>query len=140
MKEASLETMELGNAIFGNSRGEYSIPRDEWEDIFYEFLENNGFDTYGCPDYDKNFNPKNGMKRVSNVGDPAIENDIFLIRPYYWGDDETIAKLPNFVYKPTNLEIQWYKYPFRDAYSNQDIELEEFQEILKCCEQSLRKD
>lgn len=121
MKPASIETMELGNLLFGNSRGEYSVePREEYQEPFQEFLELNGFDSYGI--------------RGTNRG---YENDTFIIRPYYWGDDEDTAALPNFVYKPTGLEISWYKYPMRDAYSNQDVDVETFKTILNNCAASM---
>ena len=49
------------------------------------------------------------------------------------------AALPNFVYKPTGLEISWYKYPMRDAYSNQDVSVVEFAKILEDCKQSMKE-
>lgn len=125
MNKASIETMELGNIIFGNSRGEYHVePREEYQNIFHEFLENNGFDGYG-------------YKVKSD--DRTFENNTFVIRPYYWGDDDDIAVLPNFVYKPMNFEIKWYKYPMRDAYCNIDIDLDIFKQIMKDCEKSLKE-
>ncbi len=125
MKKANYpEDMELGNLLFGNSRGTYCVePRSEYQDAFCEFLFTNGFDGYGYH------------------GDDAddFENDTFVVRPYYWGDDEKIAELPNFVFKPTGLEISWYKYPMRDAYSNQDVDIATFRQILDGCEASMRR-
>ena len=120
MNKSSPETMELGNMLFGHSRGVYHIePRMEYQSAFYEFLEANGFDGYGHP-ADKS---------------DHYENDVFIIRPYYWGDDPDIADLPNFLFKPENIWIKWYKYALRDAYSNFDLTEEKFAEILaKCCE------
>ena len=115
--------MELGNAIFGNSRGEYEVPRKEFEDILIPFMEEIGVGTRG---YDGDYDETNA----------TFNNEVFTIRPYYWGDDE-IAELPNFVYKPTNFQIQWYKYPLRDSYMNQDINVEQFKEIIKNCKKSL---
>lgn len=124
MKLASIEDMELGNIMFGNSRGTYQVePRIEYQNVFQEFLFSNGFDGYG-------FSPD---------GKREFENDTFIIRTYYWGEDEAIAELPNFVYKPIGLEIDWYKYPMRDAYSNQDISVDEFKKILDECAKSLQK-
>ena len=121
MNKADIETMELGNLLFGNSRGVFHIePREEYQDAFAEFLFANGFDGYGFKD-----------------GDREFENDKFIIRTYYWGEDEKIAALPNFVYKPSGLEISWYKYPMRDAYSNQDIDIESFRKVLQDCADSL---
>ena len=45
--------------------------------------------------------------------------------------------LPNFLYKPTGFEIQWYKYPLRDAYMNEDISLREFIKIIDKCIESI---
>lgn len=120
--------MELGNAIFGNSRGEYEVPRKEFEDIFFPLLKKTGLDDHGYSEegWNKNY--------------ATFENDIFLIRPYYWGSNDEIAELPNFVYKPTNFEIQWYKYPLRDSYMNQDINVEQFKEIITKCKKSIQKD
>lgn len=45
---------------------------------------------------------------------------------------------PNFLYKPTGFEIQWYKYPFRDSYMNQEITLGDFMGIVDDCIKSLQ--
>ena len=125
MKKATIDDMEMGNLIFGNSRGTYCVePRMDYQEIFQNFLFKNGFDGYGYKD---------------GHHERTFENSTFIIRPYYWGEDEEIAALPNFVYKQTGLEINWYKYPMRDAYSNQDIDLETFKEILRVCEESLNE-
>ena len=123
MKEATMQDMELGNILFGNSRGKYHVtPREDYQEVFCEFLDKNGFDMYGYKIDSKEW---------------EFKNDTFIIRPYYWGDDDDKAALPNFVYKPTGLEINWYKYPMRDAYSNQDIDIETFKTIMKDCERSM---
>ena len=117
--------MEIGNAIFGNSRGTYEVPREQFEDAFFLLLKKIGLDGYG-------YSEKGWNKNYA-----TFENDTFLIRPYYWGYDDSIASLPNFVYKPTNFEIQWYKYPFRDSYMNQNISIKQFKEIIKRCKKSV---
>lgn len=99
--------MELGNLFWGNSRGEYLIDRD-LTDLFIDILEMLGCDARG---YTNNNNPN-----INDRGGITIDN--IIIRPYYWGDDEDEAVLPNFEYKPLRLTIDWYKYPLRDAYSN----------------------
>lgn len=116
--------MELGNIIFGNSRGEYEVPRKEFEDILIPFMQEIGV---GMRGYDKDLDDTYA----------TFDNEVFTIRPYYWGDNDSIASLPNFVYKPTNFEIQWYKYPLRDSYMNQDITVKEFKEIIEQCRKSL---
>ena len=116
--------MELGNVIFGNSRGEYEVPRKEFEDILIPFMQELGV---GMKGYDKDLDDTYA----------TFNNEVFTIRPYYYGDDNTIASLPNFVYKPINFEIQWYKYPLRDSYMNQDITVKEFKEIIEQCKKSV---
>ena len=123
MKKASIQDMELGNLLFGNSRGKYVVPRDPWQDIFAEFLLNNGFDGYGFRDSQREY-----------------ENNTFILRPYYWGEDEEIQALPNFVYKPENITISWYKYPMRDAYCSHNISTAKFREIIAKCHASIRND
>lgn len=122
MIEATLDHMELGNLMFGHSRGTFLVePRDVYQDIFLEFLY-----SIGC-----------SFEGFSDNGDDVIENETFAIRPYYWGDDEDIAELPNFVYKPMDFELRWYKYPMRDAYCNNDLSPDEFRDILESCRASL---
>ena len=119
--------IEMGNLLFGNSRGSYPVERGDLETMFAKFLENNGFTSYG-------------HLKDKPVNDDYIsyENATFLIRPYYWGDDPKIAEKPNFVYKPTGLEISWYKYPFRDAYSSERLNYHELNVILEECERSIK--
>lgn len=66
-----------------------------------------------------------------------FENDIFVLRPYYWGDCDAISEFPNFVYKPENIVINWYKYPLRDAQCSVELSKDKFEKILKECEESL---
>jgi hypothetical protein len=40
---------------------------------------------------------------------------------------------PNFLYKPTGLIIDWYKYPLRDSYSNQPLELTALRGVIDAC-------
>jgi hypothetical protein len=56
--------LELGNALFGNSRGTIEITRSEgYEEIFLKLLNACDLDSYGIP---------------------GFENDTFVIRPYNW--------------------------------------------------------
>ena len=131
MQKVTVEEMEIGNLLFERSRREYSVPRtDDYERPFQEFLERSGFDGYGHVKNEK-LNPYWNDELF------CFENDTFVLRPYYWGDKEEIEELPNFVYKPNNIEMTWYKYPLRSAYINRDIDEIEFQNMLAECEKSL---
>lgn len=44
---------------------------------------------------------------------------------------------PNFLYKPTGFEIEWYKYPLRDSYMSENLSLPEFRLIIDRCIASL---
>ena len=123
--------MELGNFAFGNSRGEILVDRS-WQRDFCEFLYDCGFDGYGCVENDKLLQYQKQDKDLS-----YFENEIFIVRQYYWGEDEDTMEKPNFVYKPTGFEIQWYKYPLRDSYMNQNIDFEQLKEIMNKCIESL---
>ena len=106
--------MELGNLLFGNSRGKYPINRTDFQDMFINFFESIGFNEYGYLD---------------NSNEYGFENDVFKIQPYYWGEDEEKMGEPNFIYKPKNIKISWYKYMLRDAYSNIPLTKEMVEEI-----------
>ncbi len=54
-----------------------------------------------------------------------------IIRPFYWGDDETISDLANFEYKPTGLLVGWYKYPMRAATSSTPVTPRDFARIVR---------
>ena len=124
--------MELGNLMFGNSRGNYEIDREKYQDIFLEWLDAHGFDGYGLA-----ADAQMAERFTSEGEDTRFENDVFVIRPYYWGEDARIAAKPNFVYKPDGLEICWYKYPMRDAYSNVPLDGVDLPAILEKCAESL---
>lgn len=77
--------------------------------------------------------------------------DIFEMRSFLWDCDEDCdeddegnkdyskCKLngwcakPNFHYKPTDLQITWYKYPLRSASCNQKLNLNEFTRVIDHC-------
>lgn len=101
------------------------IPR-EFEDLFIAFLEIIGCDNYGkWEDYKKPY--------ADEKTNTVIDNETFTLRPYYWGDDEEVIHLPNFVYKPDNLYISWYKYPFRGAFSSAPINEAYLKKIIRHC-------
>ena len=127
--------MELGNMMFGNSRGEVPVPRgagyeDELIRLFEAYAFNDSMLHYG----------------------PEFENDVFEVHPYWWGGctcgaDEQYdwpehtadckEVVPNFWYKPTDYQLQFYKYPLRDAYANRAVSLREFAAIIDACIESL---
>jgi hypothetical protein len=144
--------MELGNMVFGNSSMDtHRIDRDKFETLFHAYLSYMDFNQYGHYDEKKAIHsdyidPDDIKKNINEYG--KYENDVFSIFPYYWGECECDSDLvhvhketcpcswPNFHYKPTDLRIEWYKYPFRDSYSNKSFTVEEFVEILdKCVEE-----
>lgn len=119
--------MEIGNMLFGHSRGTYELPsRDlvnsnEW----IELLDKTGSDEYGYSDI--NANERGGF-----------ENEIFAIRPYWWEDENDVEiNAPNFLYKPTGFEIRWYKYPFRDSYMSEEFSQKQLLEIFQKCIDSI---
>lgn len=66
-----------------------------------------------------------------------FENDVFVLRPYYWGLSNEIAEKPNFEYKPTDFKLKCYKYFMRGATCNKEITKDEFRDIVKNCISSL---
>lgn len=46
-----------------------------------------------------------------------------VVRPYHWGNNKKITALPNFIYKPRDLYVGWYKYPLRSATASQPWDL-----------------
>lgn len=131
--------IEIGNALFGNSRGEAQFPRTAaWESPFRDLLARCGLDDHGLGIDDE--------KR-------GFENDVFKIEPYYWGecdcpepeedDDEEVhvddcpARAPNFLFKATGFRIEWYKYPFRDSYMTPGITLQQWRKIMDACRASI---
>ena len=124
--------MELGNMIFGNSRGEFPIDdREAYQDIFWKHFEPY-FDYHMHPIKDESYYDG---KYLTDLG--GYENDVFMANPYYWGDDEEIAEKPNFIYKPLGIELSYYKYPLRDSYLNKEMSLEEFDAMCRACADSI---
>lgn len=136
MKEISVDTLEMGNLLFGHSRGAFSIDREVYEPMFQRFLDEAGFDFYGIPCDET---PNRSLVIRTSGSMVEAENDTFIIRPYYWGEDEKISNLPNFVYKPKGIEIRWYKYALRNAYCSHNLSVKEFGEMLEECLRSLKR-
>lgn len=125
---------EMGNMMFGNSRGEHSMHRGLFSILFRPLLDKVDdcvYDNY------------------------KFENDVFKMEPYYWGDctcgvedegkeDEAHKKecklcQPNFIYKGSGFQIQWYKYPFRDSYCNKRLNIEEIEKMVAHCVESIKE-
>ena len=125
------EDIELGNLLFGNARGEYHLDdRERWSKMFWNYFQDDF-------DYHMYYEPEQ-EDREHTTERGGYENDVFKTNPYYWGEDEDIMEEPNFLYKPTGLEIQWYKYPLRDTFFNQDISFEEGEKVFKHCAESMK--
>ncbi|WP_144106857.1 hypothetical protein [Paraburkholderia sp. BCC1886] len=93
--------MELGNELFGHSRGQHEVDRDTYTPLFTALLDVMGQDSYG----------------------EKFDNAVFSIRPYCWCDKPLCPQCglgteKNFVFRPIAFELSWYKYPLRDAYTN----------------------
>lgn len=126
--------MEIGNLIFGHSRGEYHIDRS-LQTLFILGLEALGFDNYGYMLDD----PTSDYARFfPDMGTDESHTDSFEIRPYWWGDEDAReAALPNFIAKNVpvrgvlrDVEVSWYKYALRDAYSNIPLDEEDIYSIF----------
>ena len=141
--------MELGNMIFGNSSMDSNpVDRDSFTTLFHSYLSYMNFNHYGSFEDDshewrQSRWPDDVKKKINEYG--KYENDVFSLFPYYWGECECESELihvhnkscpcnwPNFHYKPTDLKIEWYKYPFRDSFSNKPFTVEEFVTMLDHC-------
>ena len=124
--------MELGNLIFGNSRGEYPLDRDLYEGIVVRGLSDIGCDHYG------HLNDKTLEAYRNDRG--GITTSMFEIYPYWWGDeDDEAADTPNFKHIPTGFEIDWYKYSLRDSYANQDLDPNQVADIFCECAKFARE-
>ena len=116
------EGPELGHMMFGNMAGcHFPLDREAFEKAFQPLMDA-GFDSYGY-----------------YHGEWGFSNDVFSVQPYWWGDEDAKeASAPNFLYKPTGLEIRWYKYMLRDAYANKNVSIEEMKEIIAKCVESMK--
>lgn len=126
--------MELGNLIFGHSRGQYEVPRGQWQDKFAELLDFFHLDYHGVAN-EKSIDKMRKKHNVVINDRDGIRTPKFEINPYYWGDDDSIIYIPNFIYFPTEYELMWYKYPLRDSYANQDITFKEFCRMIDDCKE-----
>ena len=75
-------------------------------------------------------------------GGNDFENDTFQFRAYRWNDIDENPDNHNdyhFWHKPTGFKIEWYKYPLRGAYCNQQISDNQFVDILYDCINSIER-
>lgn len=121
--------MELGNLFFGHRSLDVPVPRTnqyqgKMHELLYMLSENMG--VYGV-DY---------------------ESELFEVHPYYWGEctcghadeeDEVVHSesclllRPNFIFKPTDYRLEWYKYALRDSYANRSLSPKEFRDMINQC-------
>lgn len=137
--------MEIGNLLFGHSRGVCPVDRMPFERL-YSGIFNELLDIVNCDNYGHYMGKNKAF--LSHLG--GFQCDLFEINPYWWGEcdcgcdeeageyhkDNCALVIPNFRYKLDNGEefsIRWYKYPFRDSYSNMPITRELFSHIMKNC-------
>ena len=66
-------------------------------------------------------------------------NDFFIIRSYYWGDDEEEMDKPNFEIPSENFKLTWYKYPFRSSYSSEELTPKRWNDLIQKCIESLKE-
>lgn len=116
--------MEMGNLLFGCSRGEIELDRDLLQDVFWQGLAYVGYDSHGLPMV------VSAKLSVTKASLPA-HDDLFCVRPYWWGDpDSPKATLPNLEVPSADLKVMWYKYALRDAYANREVTPEEMVRIF----------
>lgn len=104
----SNNNLELGNIAFNTNKNQnYRCPNYIVALLFYlnKQLERVMF----------NKNQKEYESPFMNTGN-YFENDIFKVQAYSWNDD--IEQEYNFLYKPENIKISWYKYLGRDTTIN----------------------
>ena len=127
-------TSEGACGDLANTRKYVEHPIDrcaQCEDIFLAWLQSHGFDDYG------NWLDTRLLPYIDETG--RFENAVFALFPYYWGDDEALQSVPNFVYKPDDICICWYKYPLREAYANRPLTEQKLADILDVCGKSLEQ-
>lgn len=116
--------IELGQMLFGNPTEEYSVPRKSWMNGPFKILIDAIRKKLGEKDY----------------GDILpFSNNFFIIRPYYWGDEEDEMKLPNFEIPSKNFRLYWYKYPFRSSTANEKLTPNSWNDLIQKCIRSLEE-
>ena len=65
----------------------------------------------------------------------GFEDEVICIRPFDWGYDEdpVRASRPNFLFKPSGFNMEWYKYPWRSPEMSENLSLGEIRRIWRLC-------
>lgn len=71
---------------------------------------------------------------VDNSG-AEYENEVFYLGAYDWNEDKDYV--PNFWFKPTNFQVEWYKHIGRGTYANRPLTYSEAYEMFKACIDSI---
>lgn len=134
--------MEIGNLMYGNSRGRYAFPDRALADSksWTGLLDSVHADEYGNllrAGWENDNIVRDAYGGVSfRMPDGTILFEIF---PYYWGEDEKLQERNNFVYKPGTegeFAIDWYQYPFRDAYMSKPASKTMLKRMFEECTQA----
>ena len=126
--------MEIGNALFGHSRGRYEIDgTSRAADLLSDTLTELGVTGRGRVDDDNQeiIEPLIGVvlketDRGVDVLNPQSGRLLMRLRAYWWGDDEDTvqAEAPNLEMPAVDVTVRWYKYWCRDAYANRPFTYE----------------
>lgn len=127
---------ELGHIAFGQGWQEYEAP---------EYLEN-ALMTLGDWFYEHEWTDVDGYRYVKGTsrfasgvntpfdnGGAHFKNDVFEVEAYSWDDD--YEQPYNFKWR--DLEVSWYKWLGRDTTCNRIPGVEETEEMLRQCLESL---
>ena len=120
-----MKDLELGQMLFGNPTEEYPVPRESWMSGPFQILMDAITEKTGEKDYGYT---------------PHFSNDFFIIRPYWWGDEEDEeASKPNFEVPSENFSLTWYKYPFRSSYASEKLTPKRWNDLVQKCIKSLEE-
>ena len=117
--------MELGNRLFGNSRGDFPVDKS-LEELFVGALNEAGFDSRGiCHTW------KAEKPAPVPYNEQATATQHFVVQPYVEDDLENANICPNFLDRVTGLKLRWYKHALRDSYANYELTREMLEPILQ---------
>jgi hypothetical protein len=125
--------IELGQILFSNT------PAQEFEADW----ASNGLEAIAdvVSEFREITDPWNRL--TSNSGGEPFENETFLMNAYCWCDGEGKGHEngcpPNFLYKPANLVISWYKHAERGIRANvEELKAKDWHNIVHACIESIR--